>query len=627
MKNFDLIDSFDIIVIGAGHAGCEAASASAKLGMKTALITMNADSIAQMSCNPAIGGIAKGQIVCEIDALGGLMGKIIDRTGIHFKVLNKKKGAAVFSPRAQADKKSYHIEMKHKLENTDNLHIIQDTAEELIINNNKITGIVTQRKSYYKSKCVVITAGTFMNGKIHIGRENFPAGRYGEFASSGLSESLRKCGLELGRLKTGTPVRINSRTIDYSKTEIQEPDDIPVPFSYSTEKIVNIQIPCYITYTNTSTHKIIMNNIKYSPMYGDIKNITGTGVRYCPSIEDKIIKFSDKERHQLFLEKEGYLTNEVYVNGLSTSLPEVVQYKILHSISGLENSEIIRCAYAIEYDFVFPTQLRHTFETKKISGLYLAGQVNGTTGYEEAAAQGLMAGINAALKIKKKQNLIISRDEGYIGVLADDLVTKGVDEPYRMFTSRAEYRLLLRMDNADRRLNGIAYKIGMIDKEEYNKMIEKYKMIEKKITALSDINITPEIFLNSKIEQLKSNFLKKTINLKELIKRPEIGLDFIYEQCPELKELPERTVETMVYDIKYKGYIDKQVKDVKKIKKMEKMKLPENVDYHTVKAISFESAEKLNKIKPVNIGQASRITGVRQSDLAVLAIYFKSKQK
>ena len=626
MKISDLIDSYDIIVIGAGHAGCEAAFASAKMGMKTALITMSADAIAQMSCNPAIGGIAKGQMVCEIDALGGLMGKIIDKTGIHFKVLNKKKGAAVFSPRAQADKKLYHIEMKYRLENVRNLFIIQDTAEELLVKNNKICGISTQRKSVYKCRCVIITAGTFLNGKIHIGRENFAAGRYGEFASFGLSESLINCGLELGRLKTGTPVRINSKSIDYSKTEIQEPDANPVPFSYSTEKILNVQIPCHITYTNLNTHKIIAKNIKYSPMYGEIKNITGTGVRYCPSIEDKILKFSDKERHQLFLEKEGYSTNEVYVNGLSTSLPEKVQYEILHSIAGLENAEIIRCAYAIEYDFIFPTQLKHTYETKKISGLFLAGQVNGTTGYEEAAAQGLLAGIIAALKLKNKSRLIIPRDAGYIGVLADDLVSKGVDEPYRMFTSRAEYRLLLRMDNADRRLSETAYRIGMIEKETYERTLEKYKIIEKHITSLSDIKISPEIFAKSKTANNDKIILKKTESLKELIKRPEIEIDFIYEQFPELKKLPERTVETMIYDVKYKGYIDKQLKDVNKIKKMERMKLPENIDYHTIKAISFESAEKLNKIKPINLGQASRITGVRQSDVAVLAVYFKTKK-
>ncbi len=429
--------------------------------------------------------------------------------------------------------------------------------------------------------------------------------------------------MSAGRLKTGTPARINFKSINFSKTEIQEPDSPPIPFSFATDKITNPQINCYITYTNINTHKIIRNNLKYSPMYGEIKTIEGTGVRYCPSIEDKIIKFSDKNRHQLFLEREGYDTNEVYINGFSTSLPEKSQISMIHSITGLENAEIIRCAYAIEYDFFQPTQLKSTLETKKITGLYLAGQVNGTTGYEEAAAQGLIAGINAALKIKKMKPFVLMREQAYIGVLIDDLISKGIDEPYRMFTSRAEYRLLLRMDNADKRLTPLAYKIGMATEESHQKMLKKYQTAERVKLSLADIKITPEMLKKSKNIDANQHSLNRPENLLSLLKRPEITIEFAKEFSIDLADLPESISEIIGYEIKYKGYIKKQFDTVAKIKHLERMKLPLDIDYHTIKALSYESAEKLNKIKPETLGQAGRITGVRAGDIAVLSIYFK----
>lgn len=574
---------YDVIVIGGGHSGCEAALAVARMGLDSLLLTMNLDTIAQMSCNPAIGGLAKGHMVREIDALGGEMAKVTDKTGIQFRLLNTKKGPAVQAPRAQTDKKLYQWIMKKQLEEQENLDIKQETVEEIIIENRKASGVVCQTGMRYKAKAIIVTTGTFLNGLIHIGLTSFPAGRMGEFSSSKLSDSLHSLRFDIKRLKTGTPPRINKRTIDFSKIEIQQGDAIPVPFSFSTDRIEREQIPCYITYSNSETHKFILDNLDRSPLYSG--KIKGVGPRYCPSIEDKVVRFKDKERHQIFLEPEGVNTEEVYLNGLSTSLPQDIQVAMLRTIQGLEKAEIMRFGYAIEYDFCPPTQIKQTLETKTVEDLYFAGQINGTSGYEEAAAQGLMAGINAALKIKGESPFSLGRDEAYIGVLIDDLITKGTNEPYRMFTSRAEYRLLLRYDNADMRLMDYGFNLGLISKEQHQDMIVKRDLIKKGF---------------------------------ELVKKNR------HEEIETYAPAVQKQIEL---EIKYEGYIKRQIKNAERLKKLEGVRIPFSLEYNKIRGIRKEALEKLELIKPESIGQASRISGISPCDISLLYVYITSLRK
>ncbi|MCX5719674.1 MAG: tRNA uridine-5-carboxymethylaminomethyl(34) synthesis enzyme MnmG [Nitrospirae bacterium] len=596
---------YDIVVIGAGHAGCEAALASARMGFSTCLFTINLDTIAQMSCNPAVGGLAKGHLVREIDALGGEMAKITDKAGIQFRMLNMSKGPAVWSLRAQADRVLYRLLMRKVVESQKNLDIKQALVEKIIVEDGKVKGVLTSLGIFYGTRAVIVTTGTFLKGLIHIGLYNFYAGRAGEFPSVGLSDSLRELGFKMGRLKTGTPPRLDARTIDFSKTEPQYGDEPPPPFSYTTEKITNPQLPCYITYTNAETHKIILANLDRSPLYSG--RIKGIGARYCPSIEDKVVRFAGRERHQVFLEPEGLETKEYYANGIPTSLPYDVQVKLVQTIPGLEEAEIMRPGYAIEYDFVFPTQLNHSLETKAIEGLFLAGQINGTSGYEEAAAQGLMAGINAALKLQGREPLILGRHEAYTGVLIDDLITKGTNEPYRMFTSRAEYRLLLRHDNADLRLMDKGYEIGLLDKEVYQKFQEK------------------KIFINEELRRLKKTRFKiegtdKSESLEQFLKRPEITYEFIDKSFPSGKPLTPEIKKQVEIQIKYDGYILRQMEMAEKLKKVEEKKIPEGFDYISVNGLSKEILSKLQEVKPANLGQASRIPGVTPAAISLLMV-------
>ncbi len=608
----------DVIVVGAGHAGCEAALAVARMGLSVGLFTLNLDTIAQMSCNPAIGGLAKGHIVREIDALGGEMAKVTDRSGIQFRILNRSKGPAVWSLRAQCDRLLYRLEMRKSLEAQKNIIIKQASVESLIVEDGKVKGVIDHLGIRYRAGAVVITTGTFLNGLIHIGLETMEAGRAGEFPSKGLSKSLRELGFKLGRLKTGTPPRLDSRTIDFSQLEPQYGDEPPPPFSYSTERITNPQLPCYITYTNQKTHEVILQNLDRSPLYSG--RIKGIGPRYCPSIEDKVVKFSDKDRHQVFLEPEGLQTKEYYANGISTSLPYDVQLRLVRSIKGLEDAEIMRPGYAIEYDFVYPTQLKHTLETKLIEGLFLAGQINGTSGYEEAAGQGLIAGINAALKLHGREPLILRRDEAYIGVLIDDLVTKGTQEPYRMFTSRAEYRLLLRHDNADMRLTEKGYRIGLVKEEQYERLLKKKEAIEKELKRLRSTRVKPEE-INPVLVNAGTTPVSEPLTLEQVLKRPEISYKDIIAFS---NGLPPEIQEAVEIEVKYEGYIKNQIELAEKLRRLEDMPIPPDFDYTSLK-LSKEVLSKLLEVRPSNLGQASRIPGVTPAAVSLIMIELKKR--
>jgi tRNA uridine 5-carboxymethylaminomethyl modification enzyme len=621
---------YDVIVVGAGHAGCEAALAAARLGCRTAVFSINLDSIANMPCNPNIGGTAKGHLVREIDALGGEMGKIADKTFIQSKMLNSAKGPAVFSLRAQIDRRKYHMEMKNVLESQENLDVKQYEIIELLVEDKKkVTGVKTHTGSVYKCKAVVLTTGTYLRARIIIGDVSFSGGPDGLFPANKLSDSLKEMGIELQRFKTGTPARVNRRSVDFSKMEEQPGDDIIVPFSFETEEIEKEQVSCWLTYTNSETHRIIRENLHRSPLYSG--KIEGVGIRYCPSIEDKVVKFADKNRHQVFVEPMGLGTQEMYLQGMSSSLPEDVQVEMIKTVPGLENVSIMRMGYAIEYDCLNPAQLKLSLELKEIEGLFSAGQINGSSGYEEAAAQGLIAGINAARKVLGKKPLILDRSQAYIGVLIDDLVTKGTSEPYRMMTSRAEYRLLLRQDNADLRLTPIGYEIGLISEERYKKFLDKKRKIEEEIKRLEKTVVPPSEKVNRFIERQGSTPIKSGIKLSELLRRPEISYEAlaeIDEGRPEyLKEaagIYNRAIaEQVSVTIKYDGYIKRQMMQVEQFKKLENKKIPQDIDYKAIKGLRIEAMQKLEKIRPLSVGQASRISGVSPSDITVLLIYLK----
>ncbi|MBP8744920.1 MAG: tRNA uridine-5-carboxymethylaminomethyl(34) synthesis enzyme MnmG [Syntrophorhabdus sp.] len=615
------MDAFDVIVIGAGHAGCEAALASSRMGAKTLLLTINLDHIAFMSCNPAVGGLGKGHLVKEIDALGGEMGKNIDATGIQFKVLNTKKGPAVRSSRAQADKMKYALRMKKRLEEQDNLRIRQGTVEKLLVDRGEVEGVVTTWGERFLSKTVIMTTGTFLGGLIHVGLEHFQAGRMGDLASLGLSTCLKDLGFDLGRLKTGTCPRLDGRTIDFSKLEPQVSDNPPQPFSFMTESISGRLVPCYITYTNEATHEIIRSGLERSPLYtGKIK---GTGVRYCPSIEDKIVRFRERSRHRIFIEPEGTDTYEYYPNGLATSLPLDVQIGMLRSINGLENVEITRPGYAIEYDFVYPTELYPTLETKKMKNLYFAGQVNGTTGYEEAGAQGLMAGINAALRVRGEEPFVLGRDEAYVGVMIDDLVTKGVDEPYRMFTSRAEHRLYLREDNADLRLTEKGYSIGVVDINRYNRVVEKKRGIGETLGMLRSVRLRPTKMTQEMLKSMGLELIRNPVTLEDLLKKPEITIKMLARIDNRLEEVSEDIAYQVELNVKYHGYTERQQDMIERAKKLEGKKIPLSTKYDEVSGLSREVIEKLTRVKPISLGQASRIPGVTPASITALLVHFK----
>ncbi len=616
--------TYDVIVVGAGHAGSEAAAAAANMGSKTLLITMNLQNIAQMSCNPAMGGIAKGQIVREIDALGGYSGIVTDKTAIQFKMLNTSKGPAMWSPRAQNDRMRFAEQWRLMLEQTPNLDFYQEMVTDLIVKNGKIKGVKTSLGLEISAKSVVLTNGTFLNGLIHIGEKQFGGGRAGEKAATGITETLINLGFESGRMKTGTPPRVDGRSLDYSKMIIQPGDENPKKFSFSDEtQSLTHQLDCHMTYTSEEVHDLLREGFDRSPMFnGRIQSI---GPRYCPSIEDKIHRFADKDRHQLFIEPEGWQTVEVYVNGFSTSLPEDVQYKALKSVKGFKNVKFFRPGYAIEYDYFPPTQLQHTLETKLVGGLYFAGQINGTTGYEEAASQGLLAGINAHLKIKEQEPFILKRDEAYIGVLIDDLITKGTEEPYRMFTSRAEYRMLLRQDNADVRLTPKSYKIGLAKENRLKKVEEKLAKTEAFVNFFKKTSVKPQE-INPVLETVDSTLMKQSDKLYKVFSRPNVSLSKI-KNIPSVEtyisehKLDDAVLEQTEIQVKYSGYIEKEKNQADKLNRLENIKIPKNFDYKKLKSLSFEAREKLEKIRPVTVSQASRISGVSPSDISIMLVY------
>lgn len=616
-------ESYDIVVIGAGHAGCEAALAAARLGCKTLVFTVSIDSIAMMPCNPNIGGSSKGHLVREVDALGGEMGKNIDKTYIQSKMLNTSKGPAVHSLRAQADKKDYSQEMRRVLENTDNLVIKQGEVAEIFVEDKRVTGVRTTSNAIYPCKAVIMCTGTYLKARCIYGEVSNNTGPNGLSAANHLTECLENLGIEVRRFKTGTPARVDKRTIDFSKMQEQKGDQKIVPFSFTnrSEDIEKEQTSCWLTYTNEKTHKIIMDNIDRSPLYsGDIK---GTGPRYCPSIEDKVVRFSDKDRHQVFLEPEGNYTNEMYIGGMSSSLPEDVQYAMYHSVPGLENATIVRNAYAIEYDCINPVQLKASLEFKDISGFFSAGQSNGSSGYEEAAAQGIIAGINAARKLAGKDALILDRSQAYIGVLIDDLITKGTNEPYRMMTSRAEYRLLLRQDNADLRLTEIGYEIGLISRERYDALCEKRKMIQLEIERMQKTTIGAGKAVQEFLSKHKSTLLQSGTTLAELLKRPELSYDLLAEIDEERKNLSDDVCEQVNINLKYDGYIRRQERQVTQYKKLENKRIPDDIDYDDVYSLRKEALQKLKDFRPSSVGQASRISGVSPADISVLLIYLE----
>ena len=618
-----LEENVDVVVVGAGHAGCEAALACARLGLETVIFTVSVDSIALMPCNPNIGGSSKGHLVRELDALGGEMGKVIDKTFIQSKMLNVSKGPAVHSLRAQADKAEYSRAMRQVLENTDHLQIVQGEVTEIMVENGAVTGVRLYSGAIYHARAAVLCTGTYLKARCIYGDVSTYTGPNGLQAANYLTDSLKKLGIEMYRFKTGTPARIDSRSIDYSKMEEQFGDKRVVPFSFTTdpESVQIEQASCWLTYTNEKTHEIIRNNLDRSPLYSGM--IEGTGPRYCPSIEDKVVRFADKNRHQVFIEPEGLYTNEMYVGGMSSSLPEDVQHEMYHSVAGLEHAKIVKNAYAIEYDCINPRQLYPTLEFKNIHGLFSGGQFNGSSGYEEAASQGLVAGINAALEVLGREQIVIDRSQGYIGVLIDDLVTKENHEPYRMMTSRSEYRLLLRQDNADQRLTPLGHEVGLIDEQRYQKLLTKISMIEQEKERLESTMVGGSKKVQAFLEKHESTTLKTAASLAEILRRPEMKYEYLQEIDPEWPNLPQDVCEQVEIDIKYDGYIKRQLKQVEQFKKLESKKLPEDINYAEIKSLRIEAVQKLNLCKPISVGQASRISGVSPADISVLLVYLE----